>query len=38
MTREEARALLESLRDQEGLPVYVPADADTRAEKNSKNW
>jgi Ca-activated chloride channel family protein len=38
MTREEARALLESLRDQEGLPVYVPADTDTRAEKNSKNW
>ena len=40
MTREEARALLESLRDQEGLPVYVPAPAgaDTRTEKNRKNW
>jgi tetratricopeptide (TPR) repeat protein len=38
MTREEARALLESLRDQEGLPVYVPAGADTRTEKNRKNW
>ena len=38
MSREEARALLESLRDQEGLPVYVPNGSGSRDENNLKNW
>ena len=38
MTQEEAKALLEALRDQEGLPVYVPADGASTDEQNSKNW